>query len=446
MDAWAAVMEIDRVQGGDRVLKMMLDIDDGTVDGNQRVDYDDAPDFGDYEDEDVDEDGGLGDGGPGFGKVDMSDFRVWRDWYLQIRKSGEEKLDGSDDHPKRDVNDNGVIADADGEAVYPRGDFNGDGILSLGDSVFVGGAVNDSVSDLDVFKVVFDDPDYDKDDLDTLVHSVDIRVDASTVFDLMGATSVQVWILDGGGPPPPWTYPVVESRTIFPDSPEQIFTVPHTPDGVRVEIDVGPTLSFGTDAEQVGTELGADISVRPMYGMRLPPKAAYTSTCDDPGAQDAVPIVLADWGIEPGDIVIIDQEGFYKLWEDGPLSEQLQAVFSTSDEIEKELIDLPGENEGDPPKKLVRRTVTGAIEAGTNVVTAPPYSCEDQIADIPQDFSITPHAVFEVPVGATHLFIAPRDIHYGDNRQVPDDPLEVSISAIYAPEWETRINRVSGGG
>jgi len=141
--------------------------------------------------------------------------------------------------------------------------------------------------------------------------------------------------------------------------------------------------------------------------------------------------------------VIIDQEGFYKLWEGGPSSEELQAVFSTSNEIEKEFIDLPGDNEGDPPKKLVRRTVTGAIEAGNNVYTSPPYSCENQVANIPQDFSITPHAVFEVPDGATHLFIAARDIFYEDNQQEPGDPLEVSISAIYAPEWEPRINRVS---
>ena len=53
------------------------------------------------------------------------------------------------------------------------------------------------------------------------------------------------------------------------------------------------------------------------------------------------------------------------------------------------------------------------------------------------------YAVFEVPEGATHLFVAARDIFYEDNQQEPEDPLEVTISAIYAPEWEPRINRVS---
>jgi len=438
VDAWAAVMDIDRVQGNDEVLRMMLDIDDGTPDGNQRVDYEDQPDFPDYDETDADIDGMRGDG-----EIDMSDFRVWRDWFLILEDHNDLALDGELDHLKHDVNGNSDVDFPAQEKVYPRGDFNGDGKLSLQDKAFVPGAIQDDKTDLEVLQEAFDDPDYAKEELENLVYSVDIRVDASTLFDLMGVPSVQVWILDGGGPPPPWTYPVIQSRTILPDSPEQILTVPHTPDGVRVEIDVGPTLSFGTDAVQVGRELGADISVRPIYGARLPPRATYTSTCDDPGAQDAAPIVLADWGIEPGDIVIIDQEGFYKLWEGGPSSEELQAVFSTSNEIEKEFIDLPGDNEGDPPKKLVRRTVTGAIEAGNNVYTSPPYSCENQVANIPQDFSITPHAVFEVPDGATHLFIAARDIFYEDNQQEPGDPLEVSISAIYAPEWEPRINRVS---
>ncbi|MGD2124180.1 MAG: S8 family serine peptidase, partial [Gemmatimonadota bacterium] len=125
IDAWAAVMEIDRVKGGDKVLKMMLDIDDGTPDGNQRVDYSDQPEFPDYEEEDADEDGGIGDG-----KVDMSDFRRWRDWVLILEDPDDLALDGEMDHPKHDVNGNGQVDLPAQEEIYPRGDFNGDGKLS----------------------------------------------------------------------------------------------------------------------------------------------------------------------------------------------------------------------------------------------------------------------------------------------------------------------------
>ena len=62
------------------------------------------------------------------------------------------------------------------------------------------GAIQERVSDLDVLKAVFDDPDYDKEELDTLVYSVDIRVDASTLFEVMGVSSAYVSILHGGGP------------------------------------------------------------------------------------------------------------------------------------------------------------------------------------------------------------------------------------------------------
>jgi hypothetical protein len=302
------------------------------------------------------------------------------------------------------------------------------------------------VSDLDVFKLVFDDPNYDKDDLDTLVLSVDIRVDASTLFDVMGASSADVTILDGGGPPPPAFYPTIQSRTILPDDPEQVFTLRHTPNGYRVEIEVhhpvygSDDLAFGTDAVQVGTELGSDVSVRPIFGFEFSPYTTYTTTCEDPGAQDAVPIALADWGIAPGDILMIDQEGFFLTGD--AQSEQLQAVFSNGAELRKELIDLPGDSAGAPPKKLVRRTIPGAIEAGADVFTPPTEECDGQVADIPQDFSITPHALFKVPEEATHLFVGVWDNHFDDNQQDPEDPLELSFSVIYAPEWNHRVQTV----
>ena len=50
-------------------MKMLIDIDDGTIDGNQRVHAESGTDF-------VTEDSD-GDGGRGDGTIDMSDFRRW---------------------------------------------------------------------------------------------------------------------------------------------------------------------------------------------------------------------------------------------------------------------------------------------------------------------------------------------------------------------------------
>ena len=69
---------------------MLLDIDDGTSDGNLRfkggVDFDADPASDTYDDFD-------GDGGIGDGKIDMSDFRRWRDWYLQTNHFSEDDLE-----------------------------------------------------------------------------------------------------------------------------------------------------------------------------------------------------------------------------------------------------------------------------------------------------------------------------------------------------------------
>ena len=90
------------------MLKMLVDIDDGTRDGNTRVEAGTATTF-------LNEDGD-GDGGMGDGKVDMADFRRFRDWVLEAvpeqftEPANDERilLDGAADHPKRDLNGNGV--------------------------------------------------------------------------------------------------------------------------------------------------------------------------------------------------------------------------------------------------------------------------------------------------------------------------------------------------
>jgi hypothetical protein len=40
MDAFAAAVALDSVNGNDRVLRLLADLDDGTADGNTRVNAD----------------------------------------------------------------------------------------------------------------------------------------------------------------------------------------------------------------------------------------------------------------------------------------------------------------------------------------------------------------------------------------------------------------------
>ena len=60
--------------------------------------------------------------------------------------------------------------------------------------------------------------------------------------------------------------------------------------------------------------------------------------------------------------------------------------------------------------------VTGAIDAGTDIVTLNSFR-GDQPTDIPQDFQIFPHTDFcvEVPSVATHLFLGVGDSFFSDN-------------------------------
>jgi hypothetical protein len=67
VDAYASAMAIDQLRGNAHILTKLLDIDDGSLDGNARIL---CAGCADYLNEDVDSDGGRGDGG-----IDMADFR-----------------------------------------------------------------------------------------------------------------------------------------------------------------------------------------------------------------------------------------------------------------------------------------------------------------------------------------------------------------------------------
>ena len=114
--AWHAAMAIDELRSQTTLLKMLLDIDDGTEDGNLRVKVPPATTGversfklvkgTDFEDDDSDRDGGIGNGHIGLG-----DFRRWRDWLLaeDTTPPATNGLNGSANSIKRDANRDGKV-------------------------------------------------------------------------------------------------------------------------------------------------------------------------------------------------------------------------------------------------------------------------------------------------------------------------------------------------
>jgi len=403
IDAWASVVDIDRVRGGTTILERMCDIDDGTLDGNQRLLYADGTQ---YNEEDVDSDGGTGDG-----SIDMSDFRRWRDWYLLAQAVVEFDLDGSASHPKKDVNGNSEVEGPAGESIFPRGDFNGDGILDETATSYVPGAIGGDATDLEVFMEVFSDPACDAWELPDLVESFDITMDLTTFFVESGMTSVtvKVWEHDGT---PYWEFVMTDT------DPVKVFTELCVPEGYFLHLVLNGTmgsdyLELGHDYSIFAIEPGGDVWLQPIGGERLDAKAGFLLTCDDPGALDAVAHDLAAHGIYPGDYILIDQLGSYDGGGGWNNQTNMHGVFSSSNVL------LGGD-------QLHR--VQGAINAGEDINTNPTHNCGGEYTDIPEDFEIEPYVIIKVPVGAKYIFLAPNDTKYEDNYN--DDGYAVQITKI----------------
>jgi len=151
VDAFAATLAIDAVRANKKIQRALADVDDGTSDGNTRIDPFTAA---------VNTSISTSDGRRGDGHLTMRDFRTWRDAYLQARAADFAAaglaiaLDGAEQHFKKDLNFDGCVGTqaatpahpattdvpartdaqcstvpgaAPGENVYPRYDFNGDG-------------------------------------------------------------------------------------------------------------------------------------------------------------------------------------------------------------------------------------------------------------------------------------------------------------------------------
>jgi hypothetical protein len=254
VDAFASAMDIDRLRGNNAILKKLVDIDDGSLDGNQRILCEGCVDF---LDEDVDGDGGSGDG-----SVDMADFRRWRDWLLQTEASADLKLDGSATHPKKDINGNGAVEAAAQENVYPKGDFNGDGSLDRVATRFVPGAINGLSTDLAVLQTLFSDPHYGVDDLPGLIDSADLEVDAQNCLNLPNVVEVRSRLFESGGDS------AKEERLHTTAEPKQIFTAVVTIGGYAVKVTAhdGSGKIVGVAQDDFLFALGSDAFYEPECG------------------------------------------------------------------------------------------------------------------------------------------------------------------------------------
>jgi hypothetical protein len=256
VDAFAAALQMDVAQGGTKVLRRLIDVDDGTPDGNLRL----AADGSVFTAEDAD-----GDGGEGDGDVDMSDFRRWRDWLLQLENPAGLALDGAVDHPKRDLNGGGINV-TDGENIYPRGDFNGDGLLHRSITRAVPGALaNAALSDLQVIQQLFSDPDYPAADLPGLIDSGDLEVNPARCLALSGVASVRSSIRVKGTPA---NTPSQPPRTHTTASPVRVYTAAVDPAGytARVEALDGAGTVLGFAEQDFSLALGGDEHFDPTCG------------------------------------------------------------------------------------------------------------------------------------------------------------------------------------
>mgnify|MGYP001764803776 CR=1 FL=1 len=173
IDAFDAVMESDALAVSDRARQGLVDIDDGTLDGNTRVDVQSQV-------ENLSETVGSD------GLATMRDFRRLRDWFLDAEAVAGRTLDGRASHPKRDLNGDGRVSSIDREKIYPRGDFNGDGELSFEKAVPVPAVLGGgNQTDLEVFQRRFSDPLYDASEIADLVYSGDIHI--ATDLCVLGA-------------------------------------------------------------------------------------------------------------------------------------------------------------------------------------------------------------------------------------------------------------------
>jgi hypothetical protein len=247
VDGFAAALAIDTIRPGDPVQMALVDVDDCTLDGNLRLDREGRVVTG------LCPDGLRGDG-----NIDMKDFRAFRDALLYI-EGLQRNLDGAADHPKKDLNGDGCVHEADSvgcpypESLYPRFDFNSDGIVSRDDKApFKGGLL----TDLEVLMGMWgrgpgaETEGWRAEELPRLLDSADLHLDLSGFFERWGLD--QAIVITSSAP----------QRLVRPDAPQLVMTVPaYESITVRVRGMVGDGVKVERCAQLQRFEPGRDLWV-----------------------------------------------------------------------------------------------------------------------------------------------------------------------------------------
>jgi alpha-tubulin suppressor-like RCC1 family protein/uncharacterized protein YkwD/thiol-disulfide isomerase/thioredoxin/plastocyanin/uncharacterized membrane protein YphA (DoxX/SURF4 family) len=250
IDAFASMLAIPGAA------KDLVDVNDPTKDGNQRVIINVPPE----------PDASISSIITPDGKVDMRDFRHFRDAWLQICKTdggegcpqpADIVLNGSDNHQSKDLNQDGCV-DTSGncpqrENLYPRFDFNGDGIISISDDITrkvkvplkADGTPADNSSDstqMDDQDVLASQWESDpaltegwlKTDLRYLIVSGDLEVHADDFFNA-GATDIEI-TLSGTSPAVPVRHLKKGDGCSGQDDDCLVITVPVAAPNYNIEI------------------------------------------------------------------------------------------------------------------------------------------------------------------------------------------------------------------
>lgn len=212
VDGFAAALEIDRLRQSPDLQRALVDVDDGTLDGNLRQEI---LHFSEDPNRIHTFDGRRGDG-----IVTMRDFRVFRDAWLQV--IGETNyLDGPPTHFKRDLNFDGLVFDQPvspahpapyatltrtdagqklPESHYSRYDFNGNGLLDQDMQ-----RSNPSLDSISPFKVDPDTPVTERSPLKGLLRDVDVLLNTA------------VWQQDEENVTLTGSYPTLDNSVIPPE-------------------------------------------------------------------------------------------------------------------------------------------------------------------------------------------------------------------------------------
>jgi len=149
------------------------------------------------------------------------------------------------------------------------------------------------------------------------------------------------------------------------------------------------------------------------------PKATYLHTFNDVGALDTIPIELVSLGLSGGQFIRLQRLGDFDGGPGGDTVTAMIGVFSANNVL--------------LASNLLNR-VQDAIDAGVDYATVPTFLNSEQ-TDIAEDFFVDDIQI-QIPIGATHLFVAAPDSFYQDNSD-SNGNFAVDITVVPIPEPST---------